>query len=74
MVVQGILDLAFLEDGKWVLVDYKTDRVSEQAVEKAAQGYAVQLDLYARALEEISKIPVKERYLYFMRVMQCIPV
>ncbi len=74
MLVQGILDLAFLEDGKWVLVDYKTDRVSEQAVEKAAQGYAVQLDLYARALEEISKIPVKERYLYFMRVMQCIPV
>ena len=74
MLVQGILDLAFLEDGKWVLVDYKTDRVSEQAVEKAAQGYAVQLDLYTRALEEISKIPVKERYLYFMRVMQCIPV
>lgn len=74
MLVQGILDLAFLEDGKWVLIDYKTDRVSEQTIEKTAQGYAVQLDLYARALADISGIPVKERYLYFMRAMQCIPV
>ncbi len=71
MLVQGILDLAFLEDGQWVLVDYKTDRVSEQTVEKTAQGYAVQLDLYARALTDISGIPVKERYLYFMRLMHC---
>ena len=34
MMVQGILDLAFLED-KWVLVDYKTDRVTHNTVEQA---------------------------------------
>lgn len=73
MMVQGILDLAFLED-KWVLVDYKTDRVTHNTVEQAAQGYAVQLELYARALEEITGIPVKEKYLYFLRLQRCMEV
>lgn len=67
MLVQGIIDLAFLEQGKWVLLDYKTDRVEEQGIKKAAAGYAVQLDLYARALTQITGIPVIEKYLYFMR-------
>ena len=71
MLVQGILDLAFLEDA-WVLVDYKTDRVTEKTVAGTAQGYAVQLELYARALHEITGIPVKEKYLYFLRLQKCI--
>lgn len=73
MLVQGILDLAFLEDG-WVLVDYKTDRVTKETLAQTAQGYAVQLALYARALAEITGIPVKERYLYFLRMQECVKV
>nr|WP_243165133.1 PD-(D/E)XK nuclease family protein [Christensenella tenuis] len=69
MLVQGILDLAFLEDA-WVLVDYKTDRVTEKTVCETAQGYSVQLELYARALHEITGIPVKEKYLYFLRLQK----
>lgn len=71
MMVQGILDLAFLED-EWVLVDYKTDRVTENTVEEVANGYAVQVELYTRALEEITGISVKEKYLYFLRLQKCI--
>ncbi len=71
MMVQGILDLAFLED-EWVLVDYKTDRVTKNTLAQTAQGYAVQLDLYARALAEITGIPVKEKYLYFLRLRECV--
>ncbi|HBU11365.1 MAG TPA: hypothetical protein DEB31_01120, partial [Clostridiales bacterium] len=67
MLVQGILDAAFLENESWVLVDYKTDRVTDETIKSAADGYRVQLALYARALEEITGIPVKERYLYFLR-------
>lgn len=73
MLVQGILDLAFLEDA-WVLVDYKTDRVTDQTVKETADGYAVQLQLYARALEEITGIPVKEKYLYFLRLKKCMEI
>ncbi len=70
MLVQGILDLAFLEDA-WVLVDYKTDRVTKATVQQTVEGYAVQLALYARALEDITGIPVKEKYLYFLRLGKC---
>ena len=57
-----------------MLLDYKTDRVDEKTVEKVARGYALQLDLYARALTDITGIPVKQKYLYFMRIQKCIEV
>ncbi|MEG0834025.1 MAG: UvrD-helicase domain-containing protein [Christensenellaceae bacterium] len=74
MLVQGILDLAFLEEGQWVLLDYKTDRVTAQTVKEAAEGYKIQLDLYARALADITGIPVKQKYLYFLRLGKTVEV
>jgi len=74
MLVQGILDLAFLEDGKWVLVDYKTDHVTQESLDEKARGYKVQLALYARALSTITGVDVKEKYLYFMRAGRAVPV
>lgn len=60
--VQGMIDLAFREEDGWVLIDYKTDSgVSE---EEMAQRYEEQLNLYARALEEITGLPVKEKMLF----------
>ncbi|MEG0382286.1 MAG: UvrD-helicase domain-containing protein [Christensenella sp.] len=73
MLVQGILDIAFLE-GEWVLVDYKTDRVTEKNAEEVARTYAVQLELYARALMEITGVAVKEKYLYFLRLQKCVKI
>ncbi len=65
MLVQGVVDCCFLEDGAWVLIDYKTDYVQdEQAV---FARYAPQLQLYRRALEEITGIPVKEAVLFLLR-------
>ncbi len=65
MLVQGVIDCCFLEDGAWVLIDYKTDYVQdEQAV---TARYAPQLQLYRRALEEITGIPVKEAVIYLLR-------
>lgn len=72
MLVQGILDAAFLENGAWVLVDYKTDRVEGEALQEAAEGYRVQLALYARALTEITGLPVAEQALYFLRPGVCV--
>ena len=47
-LVEGIADLAFEEDGRWIVVDYKTDR---EIVEKGEQQYRRQLSLYAAAIE-----------------------
>jgi ATP-dependent helicase/nuclease subunit A len=67
VIVQGVIDLCFLEGGQWVIVDYKTDRVDRGTAPDAALGYKKQLDLYEKALFEITRIPVKERYIYFFR-------
>ena len=61
-LLQGVIDCAFMEDGKWVLVDYKTDRIQDEAA--FVQRYQLQIDWYARALERITGTPVKEKYLY----------
>ncbi len=66
MLLQGVADCVFLEEGGWVLVDYKTDRINS---EKAfVEEYTEQLDWYARALEELTNLPVKEKWLYALSI------
>jgi ATP-dependent helicase/nuclease subunit A len=61
-ILQGVIDCAFLEDGEWVLVDYKTDRIADE--DAFIQRYQGQIDWYATALMRITGLPVKEKYLY----------
>lgn len=62
VTIQGIIDAFMIEDGKIILVDYKTDRVSE-AGELAAR-YQTQLNLYAEALQKAYGIPVSQKLIY----------
>lgn len=50
VLIQGIADCLFYENGGWVIVDYKTDRVD--TAEELADRYRAQLELYAHALEK----------------------
>ena len=63
-LVQGIVDCCFMENGQWVLVDYKTDRDAAGAIER----HRGQLALYAQALEGITGTPVRDRILYLVRL------
>ena len=63
-LIQGIVDCCFMENGKWVLVDYKTDRDARGAIER----HRGQLELYAQALAGITGIPVQDRVLYLVRL------
>ena len=65
-LLQGVIDLCFLEDGAWVLVDFKTDRVS--SAQELWQRYGRQLSFYRRALLEGTPWPVKEWALYSLRL------
>ena len=58
VIIQGAVDLAFVEDGKLVIVDYKTDRVRD--ITKLAGLYKKQLDLYKSAMEQSEELTVKE--------------
>jgi hypothetical protein len=64
-LVQGVIDCCFLEDGAWVLIDYKTDYVQEEKA--VVLRYGPQLALYKKALEEITGIPVKETVIFLLR-------
>ena len=67
-LVRGALDLAFEEDGGWVIVDYKTDLPPAGGdFEALATKYAAQLDIYRRAFEECSGEEVRHTALYFVR-------
>lgn len=65
VMVQGMIDACFLEDGEWVIVDYKTDAVTEETAEAAINRYRVQMDWYEKALQKRTGLRVKEKYLYF---------
>lgn len=67
IIVQGILDLAFLEKDGWVLLDYKSNWVEPDNLQKLAQRYRLQMELYEQAVIAITDQPVKEKYLYFLR-------
>lgn len=54
VLVQGIIDVFWLEEDKIILLDYKTDRV--QTADELVQRYKTQLDLYARALSNIFSV------------------
>lgn len=62
VLVQGVIDVYFEEEDGLVLLDYKTDRVAE--AEELRSRYHIQMELYARALEQITQKPVKERLIY----------
>ncbi|MDI3528399.1 MAG: ATP-dependent helicase/nuclease subunit [Thermoanaerobacter sp.] len=64
IAVQGIVDCFFEEEGEIVLVDYKTDYVTEETLEATKEKYKVQIELYGKALEKITGKKVKEKYIY----------
>ncbi len=61
LLVQGTIDCCFIEDGQWVLLDYKTDRTDD--MDALRRHYEKQLKVYALALERVTGIPVKQRAL-----------
>ena len=74
LVLRGQIDLWFEDRGKTVLVDYKTDRVTPAEAPARAEQYALQLRLYALALERLTGHAPDEAYVYFLRPNVAVPV
>ena len=62
ILVQGIIDVYFEEEGELVVLDYKTDRVRN--AEELCEKYRAQLEYYAQALEQLLQKKVKEKMIY----------
>ncbi|MGN0241078.1 MAG: helicase-exonuclease AddAB subunit AddA [Candidatus Weimeria sp.] len=72
VIVQGIIDAFFIENGKIVLIDYKTDFVKTE--EELKIKYTKQLQIYQLALERGLELPVGEMYLYSFALGKTVPV
>ena len=64
MVLHGVIDCVFKEDGQMVIVDYKTERVKGDLGE-VALSYMAQMELYDYAVRKIFGGEVRERVIYF---------
>ena len=67
-LIRGVIDLIFEEDGGWVIVDYKTDDVTEEQIDSAVEYYQSQLETYAKFWTEITGFQVSELGLYLTRL------
>ena len=72
VLIQGIIDVYFEEDGRFYVLDYKTDRVTND--DELADRYRVQIELYARAIETATGKTVAGKYLYSFSLGRTIEV
>jgi ATP-dependent exoDNAse (exonuclease V) beta subunit len=73
-LLRGVIDLAFLEAGGWVIVDYKTDAASPEELPRLAAHYEGQVRAYRQSWVEMTGQAVKEAGLYFTRAGQYVTV
>lgn len=71
IILQGIVDGYFVEDGQIVVMDYKTDACDEDTL---IGRYKAQLDYYADTLSKLRGLPVKEKIMYSFSMEKEVPV
>jgi len=70
MLVQGIIDAFFIENGSVVLVDYKTDRYKTE--EELIRTYKGQLQIYSDAIESATGMKVSEKVIYSVEMSRAV--
>ena len=67
ILLNGAIDLLLFEADGLTIIDFKTDRVQPGREGEKAGEHALQLALYARAAEALFGLPVRERWVWFLR-------
>jgi len=68
ILVQGVIDCYFEESKEIIVVDFKSDKVTDETVHDRAKRYAPQLNIYADAINRITGKVVKEKIIYFLTI------
>ena len=72
VIVQGAVDCMFVEGDHIVIIDFKTDRTTDEAF--LLNHYAEQLKTYSVAAEKMFGKPVTECYIYSLNMSKTIKV
>lgn len=74
ILIQGIIDCYFYEDGQAVIIDYKTDEITGGDIEPVKDEYSRQILSYKEAVEKITGKKVKACYLYLFSIGQTVEI
>lgn len=74
ILLQGVVDLALIEEDGITVLDFKTDRATEDSIYILAEKYKPQVRAYVDALTRIYQKPIKSAMLYFFSLNQIIDV
>ena len=74
VLLQGVVDCALLQEDGIVIIDFKTDAVTEDTIAQKQVQYAPQVLAYAQAMQRIYGKPVKQRLLYFFQLGRFVSV
>ena len=74
ILLQGVVDCAFLENSKLTIIDFKTDYVTKLTQAARAAHYRIQLETYAAALQRITALPIGHKFLYFFATGEAVEV
>ncbi len=72
IIVQGAVDICFVEDEELVILDFKTDSV--ESIDELSETYGEQLRIYANACEKIFGLKVKEKLIYSFSKSQTVQI
>jgi ATP-dependent helicase/nuclease subunit A len=74
-ILKGQMDLVFkTRKGEWVVLDFKTNRITAFDKERAADLYRLQLELYALVFKELYGEAPKKGVLYFSALHDAVTV
>ena len=74
ILFQGVVDCAILENDGITVLDFKTDYVTGETIDKTAEKYRSQVVSYANALSRIYGKPIKSAMLYFFTIDRFVDV
>ncbi len=76
VILNGVIDLVFLEEGGWVVADYKTDEIDDTSrdLQSFMDYYTPQIKIYTEFWEQITKQKVKEAGLYFTSINKWVKI
>ena len=67
ILLNGAIDLLLFEEDGLTIIDFKTDRLQAGEEAEKAVEHRLQLELYATAAQQVFDLPVKERWVWFLR-------
>ena len=74
ILLQGVVDCAIIEPDGVTVIDFKTDKVTEQNLPLLLEEYKPQVLAYMDAMQRIYQTNVKAAYLYFFQLEKFIEV